>query len=178
MLSFACFQRKRGSVFGRLLLIFILVPLVELALLTQLYERMGLLSTVLAVILTGVIGVQLARAQGLRAWRAIHMQMAKGATPSVEILNGVMILIAGAFLITPGVLTDGVGFLLLVPTFRQWIGVRLFRWFKLKTVATFKSQWVENPTAPSEPFPDEEEQPEVRVVEPESSPENLSNPRP
>lgn len=161
--------------FGRLLLIFILVPLVELALLTQLYERMGLLSTVLAVVMTGVIGVQLARAQGLRAWRAIHMQMAKGATPSREILNGVMILIAGAFLITPGVLTDAVGFLLLVPAFRNWIGVRAFRWFKLKTVATFKSQWVEAAVPPVEPSISEDERAEVRVVEPEVKPENLSS---
>lgn len=178
------------NVFGRILLFLILVPLVELALLHQLYQKTDLLTTVVLVLATGIIGLNLARRQGMHAWKAIHLATASGKTPSREILDGVMILLAGAFLITPGLLTDGVGFGLLVPQVRSWLAVRLTRWFKDKTVSTFQAN-VRSATGaagfPDSPFAefsggpmsgvdsgadhstgydDDGEQPSVRVVTP------------
>ena len=150
---------------GRILLFVILIPLVELVLLNQLHQRTSLLTTVVVVLVTGIVGVNLARRQGMQVWRSIHQQMAAGQTPSQEILDGVMILLAGAFLITPGLLTDGVGFSLLVPRVRRFLGSHLFRWFRQKTVTTFQSNvWSSN----VDPHDDSgvEESPSVRVVVP------------
>lgn len=161
------------SVFGRFLLFLILVPLVELALLHQLYQKTDLLTTVIVVLATGIIGLNLARRQGMHAWKAIHLATAAGKTPSREILEGVMILLAGAFLITPGLLTDGVGFALLIPQVRGWLGVRLTAWFKAKTVSTFQAGvWSEPGTRPfagnDDPLQTDatEQGPSVRVVPP------------
>ena len=152
--------------FGRLLLIFILIPLVELVLLHQLYIHTHVLTTILVVMITGVVGVNLARRQGMQAWRSIHQQMASGQTPSKEILNGVMILIAGAFLITPGLLTDAVGFSLLVPRVRLWLGERLMVWFRNKTISTFSvKSWPPNGFA--EVSDHDTAEASVRVVEPQ-----------
>ena len=102
----------------RLLLLFTLVPLVELALLIWISQYTGLLFTISLVILTGVVGAWLAREQGLRCWREVHRQLSQGQVPAEPLLDGLMILVAGAVLITPGVLTDLVGFALLVPPIR------------------------------------------------------------
>lgn len=160
-----CSLEKQRFVFGRLLLIFILIPLVELVLLHQLYIHTHVLTTILVVMITGIVGVNLARRQGMQAWRGIHQQMATGQTPSKEILNGVMILLAGAFLITPGLLTDAVGFSLLVPKVRLWLGERLMVWFRNKTISTFSvKSW---PPSGFEVSPeDEPAEASVRLVEP------------
>lgn len=152
---------------GRVILFFVLVPLVELVLLSQMLQRTGLLLTVGLVLITGVVGASLAKQQGMQAWQSIHQQMAQGKTPSTEILNGVMILIAGAFLITPGILTDACGFLLLIPRMRIKLGRLLATWFKAKTVSTFQVNGWPDGRAP-EPEP-EGERPTVRVLDPEES---------
>lgn len=151
---------------GRIILLFVLVPLIELVLLSQLLNRTGLLPTVALVLVTGVVGANLARRQGMTVWKSIHQQMAQGQTPSKEILSGVMILVAGAFLITPGILTDICGFSLLIPQLRMKLGVFLGRWFKAKTVSTFQAKVWPNGDMPAE---DDGEQPSVRVVDPEES---------
>lgn len=124
---------------GRFILILVLVPIIELVLLAQLVERQGLPVALLLVFGTGIIGISLAKRQGLQAWSAVHSQMAGAKNPSQEIMNGVMILIAGAFLMTPGIITDAVGFLLLVPSLRIRIGNFAVRWFKSRTAQTFQS---------------------------------------
>ena len=149
--------------FGRILLFLVLIPLVELVLLSQLLHRTGLMLTLAVVFVTGIVGVNLARRQGSLAWRAIHQQMSSGKTPSKEILDGVLILFAGVFLITPGLLTDIVGFSLLVPRLRTVVGTRLVRWFMTRTTATFQS--VTSPAV--DDFDDDPtEKPTVRVVDP------------
>ena len=153
---------------GRALLLIVLIPLIELVLLNQLLEQTGLPTTVLLVLITGMVGVSLARRQGMTAWRAVHSQMAQGRSPSKEILDGVMILFAGAFLITPGILTDCVGFSLLIPQVRRFAGVRMTRWFMARTAATFKTTvWPSN--MPTEDEVPDGPQPGVRVVEPEET---------
>lgn len=154
------------SLTGKLLLAFILVPLVELTLLMQLYQRTSFATTVLVVVCTGMLGVNLARRQGLDVWQAIHRQLAEGRNPSAEITNGVMILLAGAFLMTPGLLTDGLGFTLLVPWVRLRLQTRLADWFRKRTIVQFGGQWQADPFRPGDSAPDERA--EVRVVDPQA----------
>lgn len=104
---------------GRLLLLFILVPAIELALLIELGRHIGTLPTLGLVAATGVLGASLARLQGLGVFRQMQSELAAGRLPANSIVDGVIILLAGAMLITPGILTDTFGFLLLVPAFRR-----------------------------------------------------------
>jgi len=166
-------QSKATIMLGRIILFFVLVPLIELVLLKQLLDHTNLLVTIGLVLVTGVVGANLARRQGMQVWRSIHEQTAQGQMPSKEILSGVMILIAGAFLITPGILTDACGFLLLIPRLRIKLGVFLAKWFKATTIARFQSgsgAWPPNGSGSG--FADDsppDEQPSVRVVEPSES---------
>jgi UPF0716 protein FxsA len=105
----------------KLLLLFILAPALELALLIELGSRLGTAPTLLLLALTGFLGAFLARRQGLGAFRAAQEQMQKGELPAGPIVDGILILVAAILLITPGVLTDGLGFLLLVRGFRNRI---------------------------------------------------------
>lgn len=107
--------------FGRLLLLFTLVPLGELFLLVEIGERIGVGPTILLVIATGVLGASLARREGTRSLRAIQERLSSGTLPARELFHGLMILLAGAFLVTPGVVTDVVGFGLLVRPLRDRI---------------------------------------------------------
>lgn len=104
---------------GILLLLFILVPAIELALLLEVGSRLGTLPTLGLIAATGVVGASLARRQGLAVLGRAQDQMARGELPAGSLADGVMILVAGALLITPGILTDAFGFLLLVPVFRE-----------------------------------------------------------
>lgn len=100
-------------------LLFIGVPLIELALLLQIGAWIGALPTIALVVLTAVVGVSLARWQGLETMRRMQEKTRSGQIPAEAVLDGVMILVAAALLLTPGVLTDAVGFLLLVPGTRR-----------------------------------------------------------
>lgn len=106
---------------GRLLLLFTAVPLVELLLLVEIGERIGAGATVLLVLATGVAGAWLARREGTRSFRQIQASLSRGSLPARELFHGLLILVAGAFLVTPGVLTDAVGFALLVRPARDRI---------------------------------------------------------
>jgi len=111
----------------RLLLLFTLVPLVELALLIWIGQYTGLGFTIALVLLTGIVGAALARYEGLRCWRRVHQEMAAGRLPGDPLLDGLMILIAGALLVTPGILTDLLGFALLTPPLRRLLKNRIKR---------------------------------------------------
>jgi UPF0716 protein FxsA len=104
--------------FAKLLLLFTLGPLVELYLLIELGRVVGPLPTIGLVLATGFFGVFLALAQGLLVLRSIADQLRCGEMPADELLNGVMVLIGAAFLLTPGLISDTVGFLLLIPVTR------------------------------------------------------------
>jgi len=101
-----------------LLLLFIVVPVVELALLIEIGSRIGTLGTIGLIVLTGLVGAALARWQGFLVLRRMQEQVARGELPASSLIDGVLILIAAAFLVTPGILTDAVGFALLVPAVR------------------------------------------------------------
>ena len=115
---------------GKLLLLFILLPALELALLIEIGKRIGTLETLALIVVTGVLGAALARRQGLGVLRTARAEAAAGRLPAAALVDGVMILLAGAVLITPGVLTDIFGFLCLIPISRGWIKSLVWRWLK------------------------------------------------
>ncbi len=113
-----------------LLLMFILIPALELAILIELGSRLGTVPTLLLLALTGFLGAFLARRQGLGALRAAQAQMQRGELPAGPIVDGILILIAAVLLITPGVLTDALGFLLLIRGIRDRVKSMLMSRFR------------------------------------------------
>lgn len=103
---------------GKLLLLFILVPAGELMLLIKLGGLIGVFSTVAVIVVTGTLGATLARWQGLSVLSKMQRDLAGGVLPAGPLVDGAIILVAAALLVTPGFLTDVVGFLCLVPAFR------------------------------------------------------------
>jgi UPF0716 protein FxsA len=106
---------------GRLLALFLIVPIVELALLIQIGGWIGFWPTVGIIALTGLVGTYLARREGLAVWKRFNERLHAGGLPSRELLDGVIILVSGALLITPGVFSDIVGLIGLVPATRKLI---------------------------------------------------------
>ena len=104
--------------FFKLLALFTIVPLIELALLIPLGMHIGLWPTIGLVVGTALLGAFLGKLEGKRAWNRILTELNSGQLPADALLDGLAILIAGIFLITPGVLTDVVAILLLIPVFR------------------------------------------------------------
>lgn len=100
------------------LLLFIVLPATELALLIEVGRRIGTGATLGVIVVTGMMGATMARRQGLGVLRAIRTETAAGRLPAAQLVDGLILLIASALLVTPGVLTDAVGFLCLVPSFR------------------------------------------------------------
>ncbi len=116
--------------FIKLLLLFTLGPLLELYLLIVIGGRVGALPTILLVVSTGFFGVLLAKAQGFLVLRRIADCLQRSELPGDALMNGVLILVGGAFLLTPGLISDTAGFLLLIPGSREVIKGYLLR--KLK----------------------------------------------
>lgn len=134
------------KIFLRLLALFVVLPAVELALLVQVDRLIGFWPTIGLILATGVIGSYLAKREGMLVWRRFREQLARGGLPQNELLDGVIILVAGALLITPGVLTDVVGFLGLIPftraAIRRLIRKRIARTLQQKgMVFNVHGQW-------------------------------------
>jgi UPF0716 protein FxsA len=100
---------------GRIVLLFLITPVVELALLIQVGERIGFWPTIAIIVATGLAGSFLARREGFSVWQRFNKRLAEGGLPGQELVDGMIILVAGALLITPGVLTDVFGFIGLLP---------------------------------------------------------------
>jgi UPF0716 protein FxsA len=113
---------------SKLLLLFIVVPAIELALLIEIGSRIGTLATLGLIVVTGIAGAALARSQGLRALRQLQRELQAGHLPANPLVDGAIILVAGALLLTPGFLTDVVGFLLLIPGSRRLLKAAVRRW--------------------------------------------------
>jgi len=103
----------------KLVLLFVVTPLVELAILIYLGTLIGVLYTILIVVATGLIGAFLARNQGLATFSKIRSSIERGVIPSEEFLHGALILIGGLLLLTPGLVTDMAGFTMLIPKTRK-----------------------------------------------------------
>lgn len=114
----------------RLLLLFIVVPVVELVLLIEIGQRIGTLATIGLIIGTGIVGASLARQQGLSTVARLRKDLDGGRLPAEAIVDGVLILVAAAVLLTPGVLTDLFGFFCLIPAGRRLLTRKLKRRFE------------------------------------------------
>jgi len=114
----------------KLLFLFTVIPLLELWLLIEVGKIIGTWLTILIVASTGFLGVLLARSQGLLVLYNMQAELRRGMLPTDELLNGVCILVGGAFLLTPGLITDLFGFSLLFPLTRnpiKKVAVRLIK---------------------------------------------------
>ena len=113
----------------KLFFAFTLIPLVEIYLLIKLGQNFGAITSILLVIFTGILGAYLARMEGLRTLFRIQETMREGRMPGEELLDALLIAIAGLVLITPGFITDVAGFLLLFPFTRMlaknWLKERM-----------------------------------------------------
>jgi UPF0716 protein FxsA len=116
--------------FMRLLALFVLLPLVELAILLQVGRWIGLGWTLAVVVATGFLGAALARRHGVRAWTAIQDELRAGRMPASALADGLLILIGGIVLLTPGLITDLFGFAMLVPVTRNAFKKALQRHFQ------------------------------------------------
>jgi len=114
----------------KLLLLFIIVPFVELTLLLYIADVTGWEHTLVLVVATGIVGSLLAKSQGWRTYSRIQSELAEGRLPGESMLDAVMIFVAGALLLTPGILTDLFGLSLLMPPCRAFYRRRLMQWFK------------------------------------------------
>jgi UPF0716 protein FxsA len=118
--------------FFKLFMIFAVVPVIELALLINIGSLIGVLNTVIIVILTATIGAYMVRMEGIGVMYRIQRNMQEGIFPGNELINGMMILIAGAMLLTPGFFTDVLGFLMVFPVSREFIKKIARRYIKKK----------------------------------------------
>jgi UPF0716 protein FxsA len=125
-------SHSRINMLGRLLLLFLLTPAVELGLLIQVDRLIGFWPTIGLIVATGIAGSYLARREGVQTWRRLNERLSQGDLPGKELVDGVIILVAGALLVTPGVLTDVFGFLGLIPPTRAFIRKLLMRRFQSK----------------------------------------------
>jgi len=107
--------------FPLIAILFLLVPIIEIALLIQVGGVIGLGWTIFLVVLTAVIGVSLLKHQGLSTLNRAQLKLEHNELPAREILEGMGLVVAGALLLTPGFFTDAVGFVLLFPPTRIWL---------------------------------------------------------
>ena len=128
---------------GYLVLLFIGVPIVELALLIKVGQNIGLFNTLSIVILTGVAGAILAKSEGLKTLHGIQKDLELGILPSERLLDGLFIFCGGLLLLTPGLITDLIGFLFLIPYTRsfakEWIKYKFQRMIEKDEVNFFTS---------------------------------------
>ncbi|ESP91881.1 MULTISPECIES: FxsA family protein [Pseudoalteromonas] len=118
--------------FKVLFLLFIVVPIVEIALLIQVSDVIGGFATIALVIATAILGAKLVKQQGLGAYSNVQKQMASGQLPGQDLFTGLCVIIAGVFLMTPGIMTDAIGFMLLTPAIRGKIAKSLIEQASVK----------------------------------------------
>ena len=133
--------------FFRLLILFISVPIIELFLLIEVGKKISWQLTVLIIFITAIIGARLTKIQGSQTIRNVQSALRMGKIPHREVLDGLMILVAGAILLTPGFLTDFVGFCLLIPKLRSYLREFLKNFLKNKMIVRTSAGFNQNKTA-------------------------------
>jgi UPF0716 protein FxsA len=125
----------------RLFLLFTLLPLAELAILVWINSVTNWVVTLALLFLPGIVGVWLVYHEGLRCWREFRRQLSRGEPPAAQVLEGLLILVAAVLLVTPGVLTDLVAIVLLIPPIRRSIR----RYVTKRLQARIRSAWAKSP---------------------------------
>jgi UPF0716 protein FxsA len=119
-----------------LVLVFIIVPIAELALIIQVGQQIGVLWTIAILVADSILGSVLMRSQGRAAWRRFNVTLQSGRPPAREVLDGVLVIFGGALLLTPGFLTDILGLLLLIPPTRAVVRRILVHRFADRMIAS------------------------------------------
>jgi len=119
-----------------LILLFIVVPIAELAVIIQVGQEIGILWTVALLVADSILGSLLMRSQGRAAWRRFNVALQSGRPPAREVLDGVLVIFGGALLLTPGFLTDILGLGLLIPPTRAVVRRVLVRRFADRMIAS------------------------------------------
>ncbi len=132
--------------FFRLLILFISVPIIELFLLIEVGKKISWELTILIIFITAIIGARLTKIQGSQTIRNVQSALRLGKIPHREVLDGLMILVAGAILLTPGFLTDFVGFCLLIPKLRSYLQKFLKNFLKNKMIVRKNAVFNQNKT--------------------------------
>ncbi|MDP9417021.1 MAG: FxsA family protein [Actinomycetota bacterium] len=117
-----------------LVVLFLVVPLVELAIIVQVGDVIGLVPTIVLLIAESVLGAWLVKREGRRAWEALRQGIGFGRMPSRELADAALVLVGGTLLLTPGFLTDIVGFALVLPATRP-LGRRVLSWLIARRVS-------------------------------------------
>ncbi len=118
--------------FTRLLILFVIVPVTELYILIEVGKKIGSLTTIGIIILTGIIGAYLVKGQGFMILKRIQNDLNEGIIPGDSLIQGAIILAGGIFLLTPGFVTDIIGFIFLIPVSRRVVKKYLLKWLKGK----------------------------------------------
>lgn len=119
--------------------LFVLIPILEIATFIQVGSVIGMPMTLVGILFTAVLGAFLVRQQGFKVLRAAQENLANQKSPAEQMIHGVFILIAGLLLLTPGFLTDTIGFLFLIPSLRLVIASKIWRWMKATGSFTINS---------------------------------------
>ena len=166
--------------FRILLLLFIAVPILEIYLLIQVGEKIGLLSTLLTIIFTAMLGASLVRQEGIKTILSLQERLNKNELPGKELADGAMLLLAGVLLVTPGFFTDGIGFALAFPLTRALLRNKLITILTANIQTSsqgFQSHHPDTPpngestiegefqNHPQQPAPSEEDQPPTKHLE-------------
>jgi UPF0716 protein FxsA len=130
-----------------LLLLFIVVPLLELYVILQVGDAIGVLPTIGLLIIDSVLGAMLMRSEGRRAWTRFNLAISEGRVPAREAIDGVLVVFGGALLLTPGFVTDILGAVLLLPFTRPFVRRVLVRRFAGRMVASARTVPRRPPTA-------------------------------
>jgi UPF0716 protein FxsA len=125
----------RIVMFQLLFVLFIIIPIIEITVIMQVGALLGVWPTVAIVILSAWLGAKYVRQQGLATLQSVQTKMAQGEMPSGEIVTGLMLLVAGVLLVTPGFVTDIFGLSLLIPAVRKAIAAQAQQHIKLKQAA-------------------------------------------
>lgn len=155
---------------GKLFLLFVALPLVDLWVLVQIGRALGPWTALALVLGTGLAGAALARAEGYRVLRSWRSALAEGRLPDEGVLSGVLVLAGGVLLVTPGVITDALGLALLFPPTRRAVAAGVRRWLRRELdagrvrVATWR------------PGPFGHPGPEIDVTPPHSAPAQAGGP--
>lgn len=140
---------------GIFLLIFIIVPIVEMAILIKVGTVIGALSTIGLVLLTAIIGAALLRQQGLATLLRANQRLNSGELPAREVAEGLILAVGGALLLTPGFVTDTFGLLCLLPFTRQWLATQALKRMVVAsgTTQSFRfTAWRSGPSGSGNPF--------------------------
>ncbi|UXI01107.1 FxsA family protein [Photobacterium sp. TY1-4] len=120
--------------FPVLLFLFIVVPIIEIALFVQVGGFLGLWPTIALVLITAIVGASLVRSQGIATLMSVQQRLQQGELPAQQIVEGVMLAVSGVLLLTPGFMTDALGMLVLLPGPRAMLAKQLMSKVKVRSM--------------------------------------------